>query len=195
MTRLVHGFGFNDKKYKTRLPSGKNTVAYSLWSNMVSRCYSPVMLNTYPTYRDCEISEDFRNFSYFHDWLYQQDIHKIDSPNVDKDIVRKGNKIYSPSDCIVLPVELNNLMISRKADRGELPLGVSWRKRELRFIAQCNIGGKRKTLGYFDCKIEAFECYKYHKEAEIHRLASIWSDRIHARAYEALINYKIEITD
>lgn len=50
-------------------------------------------------------------------------------------------------------------------------------------------------LGYFDTPEEAFYAYKPVKEAYIKALAEKWKDQIDTRAYEALMNWTIEITD
>lgn len=192
--KLVHGVGFNDKKYKTKV-GGKNTIQYSLWINMIARCYSPNMLKGRPTYKDCIVSDEFKNFSFFHDWFNDQYGNKIDNPNLDKDLLIRGNKIYSPDTCLILPPIINAVTLDRKSDRGEYPLGVSWHKRTKRLTVQCNIKGKRKTLGYFDCEVEAFNCYKTAKELEVKRIANEWVDQIDPRAYQALMNYTVSIDD
>ena len=50
-------------------------------------------------------------------------------------------------------------------------------------------------LGYFKTEIEAFNAYKQAKESFIKEQAEKWKDKIDPRAYEALINYTVEITD
>ncbi len=47
--------------------------------------------------------------------------------------------------------------------------GVSWFKRDKKWVAQIKIDGKKKHLGYFDCKVEAAIAYneaaiKHHGE-------------------------------
>ena len=42
---------------------------------------------------------------------------------------------------------------------------------------------------------EAFLAYKKDKEAYIKDVANKWKDKIDPRAYEALMNYEVEITD
>ena len=47
----------------------------------------------------------------------------------------------------------------------------------------------------FDTEIEAFNYYKTNKENYIKELAEKWKSKIDERAYQALINYTVEITD
>ena len=47
----------------------------------------------------------------------------------------------------------------------------------------------------FKTEIEAFNAYKQAKEAFIKEQANKWKSEIDPRAYEALMNYTVEITD
>ena len=55
--------------------------------------------------------------------------------------------------------------------------------------------GKPKHLGYFKTEIEAFNAYKQAKESFVKEQANKWKDQIDERAYNALMNYTVEITD
>ena len=55
--------------------------------------------------------------------------------------------------------------------------------------------GKKEHLGYFKTELEAFNAYKIAKESFVKDLANKWKDKIDERAYDALMNYKVEITD
>jgi hypothetical protein len=115
---------------------------------------------------------------------------------VDKDILKKGNKIYSPETCLLLPNELNCLVLSRNSVRGEFPVGVYYQKDRKKYSAQINFGpNNKKHLGSYCTPEEAFYVYKTAKEGYIKEQAEEWKDRIDVRAYKALMNYKIEITD
>ena len=47
----------------------------------------------------------------------------------------------------------------------------------------------------FDTPEEAFQTYKEFKENYIKQVADEYKDKIPEKLYEAMINYKIEITD
>ena len=55
--------------------------------------------------------------------------------------------------------------------------------------------GRKKSLGYFTCPIDAFNAYTAAKEEHIKYMANIYKDQIDPRAYDALMNYRVEITD
>ena len=50
-------------------------------------------------------------------------------------------------------------------------------------------------LGYFKTEVESFKAYKTAKEAFIKEQANKWKSQIDERAYNALMNYTVEITD
>ena len=52
-----------------------------------------------------------------------------------------------------------------------------------------------QTLRKTASEIEAYNAYKTAKESFIKELANKWKGQIDERAYEALMNYKVEITD
>ena len=55
--------------------------------------------------------------------------------------------------------------------------------------------GCKTVKGCFSDEIEAFKAYKTAKELHIKELAEKWKDQIDERAYNALMDYKVEITD
>ena len=57
------------------------------------------------------------------------------------------------------------------------------------------MGKKTKLLGRFNNVEDAFNAYKQAKKQSLRDIANKWKDKIKPNVYEALINYKIEITD
>ena len=67
---------------------------------------------------------------------------------LDKDVIIKGNKIYSPETCCLVSPQINSLFTKRQNYRGNLPIGVILYNGK--YCAQCNDGnGKSIHLGYF----------------------------------------------
>ena len=65
-----------------------------------------------------------------------------------------------------------------------------------KFSATVNLNiGKPVRLGFYKTEIEAFNAYKQAKEAHIKNMANKWKGKIDNRAYDALMSYKVEITD
>ena len=118
------------------------------------------------------------------------------SLKLDKDLLIKGNKVYSESTCVFLPKEINSVLIKCTASRGEHLIGVCWSNTHKAFKAQVSKNkGMQEHLGSFNTEIEAFNAYKTAKEAFIKEQANKFKSQIDERAYNALMNYTVEITD
>ena len=185
--------------YKTK-ENGKFTRIYNTWSNILKRCYDEEFHKKQPTYEDCEVSEEFHSFQNFGTWD-EENYYKIENEVMclDKDILVKHNKIYSPETCIYVPQTINNLFTKNDRNRGGNPIGVSldWGK----YRAQCSIYNfeknkkERKYLGVYDTQKEAFEIYKQYKEKNIKEVADYFKSLIPKRLYDGMYSYEVEITD
>ena len=118
---------------------------------------------------------------------------------LDKDILNKNNKIYSPDNCIFVPHKINSLFVKSNIARGNLPIGVTYYKKYDCFNAQLSLeeNGKRTVLnlGYFSTPVEAFQEYKIYKEKYIKMVADEYKEQIPYKLYKAMYEYKVEITD
>ena len=195
----VYGVGIVGTKYPISEVS-VHTKEYELWKSMLKRCYSDAYKKKNPTYIDCEVSDKFKNYEYFYEWCHSQVGFGVDGNGnpfqLDKDLLVKGNKVYSEYSCIFLPNEINLLLTKCTASRGNHLIGVYYHKRGKVFKAQVNKNkGKQEKLGSFNTELEAFNAYKIAKESFIKEQAEKWKDKIDERAYQALINYTVEITD
>ena len=191
----VFGVGISGAKYPVS-EDGRNTKEYELWSNMLQRCYSDTYKKQQPTYEGCEVSNNFKSYEYFYEWCHKQIGFGNKDWHLDKDLLIKGNKIYSESTCVFIPREINQTLVKRAASRGEYLIGVCWNKKANAFKATVNKNkGEQEYLGLFNTELEAFNAYKEAKEAFVKEQANQWKSQIDIRAYEALMNYTVEITD
>ena len=99
-----------------------------LWSSMLTRCYDDKFHSRSQTYVGCSVSDNFKYFPYFKEWCNQQIGFNIEGFELDKDILVKGNKIYSEDTCCFVPREINSLFVKRKKSRGNFALGVDYKK-------------------------------------------------------------------
>lgn len=195
MTSIIQGIGINDFDGKVT-ESRKNLKEYRLWTSMLNRCYSPIAHTKRSTYSECVVSENFKSYSYFYEWCQKQIGFDKEYYHLDKDIMIKGNKLYSEDTCCFVPRDINVLFTNRKALRGKYLIGASLQKRTGRFQASCKDGtGKLKYLGIFPTQEQAFEAYKAFKESIVKRLANEYKGLIDDRVYHALMNYTVKITD
>lgn len=181
----VYGVGYLGVKNKT-YNSVMEKKIYSIWHSMISRCYNSRDIDNKSTYKYTTVCEKWHNFQNFIDWYtdnYKEDFY------LDKDILFKGNKIYSPETCCLVPCEINALFTKRDNLRGTYPIGVS--KDYGKFKATL----KKKNLGRYSTPEEAFQVYKDAKEQYIKEVADKWKDKIDSKVYQAMYNYKVEITD
>ena len=191
----VYSVGIIGAKYPSRV-NGVHTREYRLWMDMLRRCYSDGFRKKNPTYKDCEVSDNFKSYEYFYEWCNEQIGFGVEGFELDKDLLIKGNKIYNENTCIFIPSEINLVLTKRTTSRGRHLIGVYWNKKYKAFVAQISRNkGKREYLGYFKTEIEAFNAYKKAKEAFVKEQANKWKGQIDIRAYEALMAYTVEITD
>ena len=191
----VCGVGVLGVKYPSKV-NGVKTKEYTLWNNMLVRCYSDAYKKRQPTYEGCEVSDKFKSYEYFYEWCQKQIGFNNEGWQLDKDLLVKGNKVYNEFTCVFLPKEVNTLLTKSTASRGEHLIGVHWCKQGKAFIARVSKNkGKRENLGYFKTEIEAFNAYKQAKEAFVKEQANNWKSQIDERAYNALMSYTVEIDD
>ena len=191
----VCGVGIVGTKYPIS-EGRRNTKEYTLWRNMLERCYSDIFKKKNPTYEGCEVSDNFLHYEYFYEWCHNQIGFGNEGWHLDKDLLVKGNKVYSESTCVFIPREINQVLTKCTASRGEHLIGIYWCKTNKAFKAQVSKNkGKQKNLGLFKTELEAFNAYKQAKEAFIKERANNWRGKIDDRAYKALMSYTVEITD
>ena len=191
----VCGVGVVGTKYPPTV-NGVQTKEYALCCDMLRRCYSDDFKKRQPTYDGCEVSDSFKSYTYFYEWCNKQIGFDNEYWQLDKDLLIKGNKVYSEDSCIFLPKEINSLLTKSNKTRGEHLIGVCWYKKDKAFVARVNKNkGGSEYLGSFNTEIEAFKAYKKAKESFIKEQADKWKSQIDERAYEALMNYTVEITD
>ena len=174
---------------------------YQKWHQMIKRCYDPHYLNRKPTYRDVFVCDEWLCFQNFAKW-YENNYYKCNNEimELDKDILVKGSKIYSPKTCCFVPRKINSLFIKQKNNRGKYPIGITdyYDKKGYNYlIVQCNTLEKQEYLGTFPLSepFHAFYTYKQFKENYIKQVADEYKDIIPQRLYDAMYKYEVDITD
>jgi hypothetical protein len=179
--------------HRATKPDGGATWVCCRWSHMIQRCTKPKV--NQPTYADCTFEEDWTVFQNFAEWAVRQKGYEEDGWHLDKDVLVKGNKLYSWDTCVFLPQELNSLLVKGEAMRGNLPIGVGLQKSNGKFVVHVHGMLRSGYVGIYDTVEEAFANYKRVKEQRVKEQANKWRDKIDPRAYEALMSYQVEITD
>jgi len=191
---LVFGVGVNDWVGKVNV-GGKKIREYKLWQSMLQRCFDEKYKQNYPTYEGVTCSKDWLSMTKFIEDVSQMKGYGFDGWALDKDIIQKGNKLYSKDTCCFVPHEVNMLLVKSDNSRGEFPVGVCFHKASGKFRAKLTINGKQKSLGYFTTPEEAFQVYKLAKEAYIKVVAQKWQHLLDERVYLALLTYEVSSDD
>ena len=193
-SRLVQGVGINDADYVVQpvvlIDGEKKRVwcqYYRQWADMLARCYSVKVHKARNSYRGCSVVTEWHSFMNFKAWMHCQDWEGL---SLDKDLLVYGNKVYGPSTCIFVTPRVNGVLSTRVSTRGDLPLGVSYKKQNKSFDAKvnrfCVEKGRSVTLhlGYFKCPEKAHEAYRIAKSKIFKDLACSQKD---PRVSEALL--------
>jgi len=191
---LVFGVGINDWVGFTYI-GGKGIKEYKLWADMLRRCFDEKYKQNQPTYQGVTCSKEWLSMTKFIEDVSQMKGFGFDGWSLDKDILQKGNKLYSKDTCCFVPAEVNQILVKRDKSRGEYPVGVSFDKARGKFMAYLRINGKAKFLGRFNTPEEAFFAYKLAKEAQIKAVADKWKYLLDERVFQALLDYEVNIDD
>lgn len=119
----IFGVGISDCK---KIPWSKTKEkAYSVWYDMLRRCYDERCHKVRPSYKKCTVCEEWLLFSNFKKWF---DENYIEGYCLDKDIKQKNleHKIYSPKTCLFVTKSENALECNSRKD-------YSWTKGENNF--------------------------------------------------------------
>lgn len=196
----AYGVGITGIKYPT-VENGRNTKEYRTWLHVLERSFDDGLKEKQPAYKDATCCNEWLNYETFYEWLHSQENfdkwYHGKRWALDKDIIIKGNKIYSPDTCCLVPQNVNCLLLGRNSLRGKLPIGV--KRSGNKFQANCGnpFTGKAERFGNYDTPEEAFCAYKLRREGYIKQVAEIEyvSGNITKQCYDGLMNYSIEIDD
>lgn len=195
----VYNVGIVGNKYMVRSKHDRAIKEYDSWTNMLRRCFSKKLKEKQPTYENISCCDEWLLYENFYEWLHgQPNYAKWKSGyrwGVDKDILVKGNNIYSPETCCLVPQNINCLFTKSNASRGDLPIGVN--RHGNKYRASFGILNKTINLTVRNTIEEAFQDYKTYKESHIKQVAKeeYSKGNITKQCYDAMMKYEVEITD
>lgn len=152
--------------------------AYRKWLNMMVRCYCESFLQRQPTYQGCSVDKEWLKFSNFASWCKSQPNPDWVNSHLDKDLLIRGNKIYSPSTVVLVTKQVNQFAVDSIKCRGQYLVGASWSKQRNKYLAQCNnpFRATQENLGGFDTELEAHLAWKAKKHEHANQLADLQND-------------------
>ena len=187
----LYGVGINDWDSPVKV-DGKPIWNYRVWQSMLQRCYSEEFKKARPTYLNTTCDSRWLSLKNF-----TEDITQVENFNMldegwalDKDIVGGINHYNIETVCIV-PVSINNLLISHESCRGEYPIGVSYDKNRCKYLSSMKRDGKTVNLGRFDTVEGASLAYNVAKELHVKEIAERYRNILSATVYEKLLLFKV----
>ena len=195
MKELIYGVGVNDADYVIQLYEQQGYVDgkrkqklvwtcpfYRVWAHMLARGHSIKLKLDQPAYKDVTVCQEWHLFSTFKSWMEKQD---YEGNQLDKDLLLKGNKVYSPKTCVFVSSQVNSFILDSGKTRGKYKIGAYWNKNAGKFMAQCrnpfNIK-KKKYLGYFTNEDDAHQAWLAKKLEYAYALAVLQTDERVAKA-------------
>lgn len=131
--------------------------AHGSWYSMLKRCFDQSWKKKEPSYNDVTCCDEWLLFSNLLVWFNN---NYINTYVLDKDLITRGNKIYSPTTSLFIPVEVNSFLVTSGLGRGDQPLGVY--KNGNRYIA--SISKKSTThIGSFSDPYLAHNAWQQEK--------------------------------
>ena len=162
------GVGYLGEGKYTVSENGKLKKEFKIWYDMIKRCYDPKYQEEHSTYKGCKVEDYLLNFQHMAEWI-NENYYEVSGEKMclDKDILYKGNKVYSRETCIFVPERINLLFVKSNKSRGDNPIGVD-QLPSGNYRVRCSNGyGKQIPLGTYSTEEEAFQIYKEHKEKVI----------------------------
>lgn len=172
MRPSVHGVGyFGIGDFVSRCETldgsrGQHTPVYRAWAGMMERGYSQKFKTKNPAYTNVSVCREWHNFQTFAAWYCRQHGMNPEATDyhLDKDLIVKGNRVYSPSTCCLLPAAINTMVHSLihvdldSDDTYGLPHGVQ--QDDDGFFVKVSINGQANYLHGFRSPHSASRAYK-----------------------------------
>ena len=177
--KTAYGVGYiGEGKYKTGRKSG--TRMEYIWRCMLQRCYHEKEKHLHPAYYGiCTVCDEWLNYQNFCKW-YEENYYEAGKGrmHLDKDILVKGNTVYSPETCLIIPQRINLIFMDKGNGRNT---GI--RHNNKRYEAL--YGGSH--LGTFDTFEEATKEYDKAKREHIKNVVKEFDGQLPQKVVNALL--------
>jgi hypothetical protein len=152
---------------------------------MLERCYSEKHRDKHSAYAECTVCDEWHCYQTFAKW-YEENYYIIDGERIhlDKDILVKGNKVYSPETCMFVPQRINMMFMdkSRVVD-SDLPTGI--RRSANGFTTMYNT----KWLGICKTLDDAISIYNIEKRIHIKQIIEEYGNKLPSKVRSALLKW------
>ena len=141
--------------------NNEKTKEYRVWSLIIYRCCYKKYSRKLAPYKDCEVSEEWKNYSNFYKWYEDNFYECSDQLEVDKDILSKEEKIYSKETCLLIPREINGFCKPSKQGGCYLTVCNKWSANVNRRSGYTHIGNfdnfEEAEIEFIKCKNSIFQ--------------------------------------
>lgn len=161
---------YNSGKHPTRV-GNKKQKACQLWENLKQRSCEMgkgYLTNRQQSYAESTCCDEWKDYSVFYEWFEEQKASGRfqEGWELDKEVLKSGNKHYCPEYCCFIPKALNCILTAPRADskgyRGVTRIG------PLNYAATIQTGvGNITTKKGFKTPEEAFAYYAEQKKRHI----------------------------
>lgn len=169
--KLLHGVASNDADYVVYIKENnkiKRCPYYASWIGMLERCYNPKYKQKAVTYAECITVPEWLSFMNFKRWMMSQD---WEGKELDKDIIKIGNKVYGPDTCVFVSKRVNTLFGNKSSIKRPYPQGVYFNKVQKKYFSQITKNGNNIYLGCSDDVMELSKMYEKAKRLHILTIA------------------------
>ena len=155
---------------------------YKIWRDMLERCYCPKRQERQPSYKGCTVSEEWKYFSNFCKWFAE---NYIEGWHLDKDVLKIGNRVYSPQTCCFLPHKLNSILRLPHANKH---CGV-YRTKNGKYYSAINFNCKFKYFGVFETFEEAKRAYNVFWVQKVEYFVNMYKEKLPQYVQKACLHY------
>lgn len=159
--------------------SKNSKESFKRWKGILTRGYCKTYKERQPTYKDVTVCEEWHNFQNFAQWFEDNYKSHMEGWQLDKDILVKGNKIYSPETCCFVPREINNMIT-----RTEKEIHVF--KKDGKYYPQVSLKKKNKNLKPVNSKKEAVDLIIEVKKEYMSNILNKYLTQIEPKVLEKL---------
>ena len=190
-TVCVHGV--NDIAFQVS-DGARGCWQYRAWKHMLQRCFDARRKVRNPTYKDVTCCDEWLSFGNFLEWVNKEVDYKgkPTGMDLDKDIIIRGNKVYSPEACSFVPQAVNKLLHRRSKPKSGLPIGVYYHVGTGKFVSYLGCNSRQTYVGLYETPEEASLSYMAAKEAQIKTVALQHKAILKPAVFESLMNWSVE---
>ena len=159
---------------------------YTTWTDMLKRAYCQEFKKLHPTYKDVTVCEEWHCFQNFAEWFEKTNKKHMKGWHLDKDFSIKDNKIYNPSNCIMLPAKINVFFSGNIKEN----MTTRIKLRNKIYVVTIKLNGKVFEVGrYLNLEV-AKEEYKIAKRNHYINTINEYIDILDMDIYNKLYNYE-----